>query len=475
MKIFLTNRGASALLFLAAIYFCIFSSPVFAGGAKDRQEETANLPARILVSTEPSEKPSWVDVVPQNETDLFFVGTSNFFDTPANARDKAREDARNQVLVYYGQVIERQAVSSSTITGSTRDTLAAYVVNEDQIRTFAQNVVSEVATLAYYTETYLNNEKKEAYIVYTLHRINRQKAEEEISGLAKNISERYTASFSQWRTLRAALEGCAFIARSLEQNPLHRIMAYYETSTGRAGLYEYVRLQINELANSVSIEAIPSQAIQETESLSVRINIRSSIMSATGLLDCQASLFGISGSGNITYPYKSASDDPFNLQIRNINPGSYNVMVEILLSDLTGGIAKNTGVNFSLTVTPQITSKNVVLNFSGDTPTARDKQTITSGLRNALQTWNIDLYLDENSSEGTGYSFNITVYRNRAAANPGLLQAEASVVFSRNGRVLCQNVTYYITETSEALIARRITERLQGDREFFNRVNEVIR
>ena len=351
MNLNLTGRGASALLLLTTIYFFTASASVFAGGVKDRQEETIQL-ARTLISTKPSVKPEWVDTVPQNESEIFFVGTSQFYNTPANARDNARESARIQVLEYYGQVIERQAVSLSAISGSARDTLAAYVVREDEIRSYAQNVVSEVGTVAYYTETYLNSENREDYIVYTLHSISRQKAEEEIANFAKNVSERYTASFSQWRTLKAALEGYAFIAKSLEQNPLHRIMAYYQTATGRAGLYEYVRLQINELANSVSMEAIPARTIQETESLTTRINLRSSILPATGLLDCQATIFGISGSDGIIFPFQSASDDPFNLQLRNLQSGSYNVTVEILLSELTGGIAKNTGSSFTFNVTP---------------------------------------------------------------------------------------------------------------------------
>jgi len=365
--------------FVAVFFFLLFfaintQTVVFAKGV---QEETSTL-ARTLVSTEPSVKPEWVDTVPQSETEFFFVGTSQFFDTPANARDNAREDARIQVLVYYGQVIERQAVSLSTIAGSTRDTLAAYVVREDQIKTFAQNVVSEVSTVAYYTEMYLNSENKEEYIVYTLHQINRQKAESEIAGFAKNISQRYTASLSKWGTLRAALEGYAFIVKSLEQNPLHRIMAYIETSKGKAGLYEYARLQISELANSVSIEAIPARTIQETESLTTRIQLRSSMMPVTGLLDCQSSIFGMSGSDTISYPFKSASDAPYDLQIRNIKPGSYNVMVEILLSDLTGGIAKNTGGSFSLTVTP--------LNVLLDTPAA-----IEAGIKRAVDALAVEL------------------------------------------------------------------------------------
>jgi len=382
------KKNGIAFIMLLVSFAITSKMEVYAGGIRDsgnettviqeqtetKQEETTSPLARTLIATEPSVKPEWVDVVPQNDTEFFFVGTSQFFDTPTNARENAREDARNQVLVYYGQVIERQAISLSTIAGSTRDTLAAYVVSEDEIRTFAQNVVSEVATLAYYTEMYLNSNNKESYIVYTLHQINRQKAESEISGFAKNISERYTASLSQLSTLKSALESYALIVKSLERNPLHRIMAYYETPTGRAGLYEYARMKISELANSVNIESIPARTIQETENLTTRINIRSSIIPATGLLDCQASIFGLSASGSgedVIFPFKSASDDPYNLLIRNIKPGSYNVRIDILLSDLTGGIAKDTNGNFSFTVAP--------LNVLLDTPAA-----IEAGIKKAV-------------------------------------------------------------------------------------------
>jgi hypothetical protein len=370
MKHNLTGRGASALLFITVIYFCAVSAQAFAGGNKDKPKEFQ--PHEwTLIGIEPPEKPEWVSVIPQSDTDFYFVGTSQVFETPANARNDARENARIQVLDYYGQVIEKQAVSLSAVAGSARDTLAAYVIREDEIKTYAQNIVSEVATAAYFTETYVNNNnRKTGHIVYTLHRINRQKAEGEISGFAKNISERYTASFSQWGTLRAALEGYALVAKSLEQNPLHRVMAYYDTSAGRAGLYEYARVRINELANSLSVEAIPSRTIQETENLVTRINLRSSVMPATGLLDCQASLYGVSGD-NIVFPFKCASDNPYNLQNRNLKPGSYNVAIEILLSDMTGGIAKNTSGGFTFEVTP--------LTVMLDTPAA-----IEAGIKKAV-------------------------------------------------------------------------------------------
>jgi hypothetical protein len=373
MNLNLTGRGASALLLLTTIYFCTVSASAFASGIKEQPKEFQPY-EWTLVGIEPPERPEWVSVIPQGDTEFYFVGTSQVFDTPANARNDARENARIQVFEYYGQVIEKQATALSTVSGSTRDTLAAYVAREDEIRTFSQNVVSEVATAAYFTETYINNNNRKAgYIVYTLHRINRQKAEDEISGFAKNISERYTAAFSQLSTLRAALEGYAIIVKSLEQNPLHRIMAYYETPKGRAGLYEYARLQIIELANSVIIEAIPARTIQETETLTTRINLRSSIIPATGLLECQASIFGISGDSIPPYPFNSASDNPYILQNRNLKPGTYNVTIEILLSNLTGGIAKNITGGFTFEVTPL----NVVLNT---------QDAIEAGIKRAVDT-----------------------------------------------------------------------------------------
>jgi hypothetical protein len=346
------GRGDVALLLLTVLFLCAVSQAAFAGGNSSRNEQRLATPeTRILIQSDPAVKPEWVDIVPQSTSDIFFVGSSQPFDTVANARDSARESARTQVLEYYGQVIERQAVALSAVSGSTRDTLASYISREDEIRSFAQNVVSEVATISYYTETYLTRSNKEEYIVYTLHSISRQKAEDEISNFAHNISERYTAAIPQWNTLRTALVGYTFIVRTLEQNPLHRIMAYYSVLGGRAGLYEYARFQISELANSISIEPLPSRSIQETESLSTQVRLRSSILPATGLLDCQASIFGMV-SEDISYPFRVANDDPYNLQIRNVRPGSYNVSIEILLSNMTGGIARNISSGFSFEVTP---------------------------------------------------------------------------------------------------------------------------
>jgi hypothetical protein len=117
--------------------------------------------------------------------------------------------------------------------------------------------------------------------------------------------------------------------------------------------------------------------------------------------------------------------------------------------------------------------RSAALNFSGDTPATRDKQTIASGIRTAIQNSNIKLDLFENSNEETAYSFNVIMYINNLPS--GLLQAEVTINFSGNGRVLWQTNPYYITETNETMIARRISERLRADQVFFNKISEIVR
>jgi len=344
---------AWALLF-TTIYFLGFPASTFGGGNKDQPKAIPQSPEWSLVGIEPSEKPEWVTVVPKSDTEFYFIGTSQMFDTPANARDNARDNARTQVLEYYGQVIEKQAVSLSSVSGSTRDTLAPYVNREDEIKSFAQNVVSEVATVAYVTETYINNKtNKGAYIVYTLHKINRQKAESEIADFAKNISTRYTAAFSQWSTLKAALEGYTLIVKSLEQNPLHRIMAFYETPNGKAGLYEYARLQISELANSVSIASIPNQTVSKTDNLDTVVKLQSSQIPLIGPFNCRVSVQGMNKNIPVVN-YTVTNDNTFLLTIKtnSLDTGVYNVQIETLMNEVTGGIAKNTSGGFSFEVTP---------------------------------------------------------------------------------------------------------------------------
>jgi len=116
--------------------------------------------------------------------------------------------------------------------------------------------------------------------------------------------------------------------------------------------------------------------------------------------------------------------------------------------------------------------RSAALVFAGDILAVRERQTIAAGMRNAMQTWNTALDLNENLQADSGYGFTVTIYREQTTF--GLLRAEVTVAFSNNGRVLCQSDPYYITETTDVLIARRVGERLKEDRAFFGKVNVTM-
>jgi hypothetical protein len=112
------------------------------------------------------------------------------------------------------------------------------------------------------------------------------------------------------------------------------------------------------------------------------------------------------------------------------------------------------------------------IQFAGDTLSARERHTIISGLRNAMQTFNTNLELNENAEPGIGHGFRITVFLSQLPS--GLLRGEITVAFLQGERILHQNTPYSITEQDEAWMVRRIVERLRADRAFFNRVNAII-
>ncbi|WP_461255659.1 DUF4384 domain-containing protein [Treponema sp. R80B11-R83G3] len=343
-------RGASALLLIMAIYFCTVPVTAHAGGKKEQY--TNRQEGKILLRTEPSDFSEKDKTIPLNDNgnDFYFLGISEPCDTKAKSFEGAKKNADLQILQYCGELIEIKGNARSKINGNTRNTFEVFVNREDEITRYAQKVLSEVTIVRYSCEVWLTIEKKEEYIGYVVCKISKQKVEDEINNFAKNLSERYVNLLTHGETIATALESYVMVAKALEQNSLHRITAFYENQNGITGLYEYVMIKINELANSVSIEQIPGRSILENESLYTPIKLRSSIMPSTGFLTCQARLIG--GSDDIKFQFKTSSDDPYNLPVRNLKPGTYTVAIEVLFSEITGGIAKNASGGFSLEVKP---------------------------------------------------------------------------------------------------------------------------
>jgi len=353
MKIELGKFAPKAVLLILLIMTA--QTVLYAGGILNRftQTQPAQEMRRLLYSI-PAKRPVWVDIVPQSDTEFYFIGTSQHLNNAANARNDARENARNQILKFYGEFISRQAIESGSMRGNSLGTLDAFIIREEEINSYAENVVSQISTDFYYTEVYINSRNQEEYIVYTLSQIKKQKAEEDIANFAKNISQRYAAMLIPASTLKSTLENFTIVALALQQNTLHRVTAYHEGAAGQVGLYGYVISKINEFNNSIEIAVIPNRVIQKPETLDTTIYFISGSIPNLGPLECKVSLLGRNIEPN--YTFRSINNDNslfLSINTANLAPGFYTVRIELLFQEITGIIGGNVIGGFSFEVTPE--------------------------------------------------------------------------------------------------------------------------
>jgi hypothetical protein len=375
------RKAAAFVITLLCVWVISAKTAVYAGGESQRKN-TAAPSGHVFLESEPRVKPAWVNTIPTSETEKYFVGVSDFYQTEAGARDASRQNARRQVMEYYGAVLQSHYRERTAGSGKTEETLFSYFSLENEIQSFAENIVSEVANLQYYIEKWQNAKKETEYVVYSLHHIGRQKAENEIANFAKNISKRYT--LSEGPTLTGTLESCTKIYKDLERNPLHQIVAYHESPGGNVNLFGYVRQRITDLSNSVSFEIIPSRAVQKTETMDTLVRLRPTGIQAIGPLPCAVNIRGVNAQGaNTSIPngrYTVNNDNSFLLPIQTsrLEPGSYTVQIELLFGELSGGIGKNISGGFSFEVTPL----NAVLVSADDMETGikRAVDTLAVGL-----------------------------------------------------------------------------------------------
>jgi len=447
---FPAGRGVPAPLLFALF---LLSTMVHAGGGRDAG---------------PSEKPEWSYIIPQSETEQYFVGTSLPFETEAEARDNARQNALSQVLSYYGEVIVSWAKEQGTFDDSTRNTIIGYVAFESGIVSYAENVVSQVNTVRYYTETRKNRNKTE-YVVFTLCQINKKKANDDIENYAGNISRQYASFMAPRETLKATLEAYAVITQTLDERPLHRAMAYYEGPLGRSNLYDYTRHRINELIDSVTFTPIPSRTAQRTETIHTAVQLRSSEIQLVGPVGCRVSIHGMNNNAPTVY-YTIDNDNSFLIlnHTNLLKPGRYSVQVEILLREISGRFGKNKDFTFDFEVTPP----NVAVEFQGDF-SGRERDIILDAIQNNLR--EIDLSVRFTQSD-SGSRHRFVISGDDEVTSSGYIRWKLPGFSLRfvldNSPSLSKN--FNVTEMNRDLLIYRTAESIRQEKSFFLAIDEEI-
>ena len=458
--------ASAGILWLCTACVSPPSSPAGQGAAQAPRPAETRPTERVLLRSEPAEKPAWIDSLPKGAEEIYFVGVSRAYDTAADARNAAREDAFTQIVRYYGQYIRAASIEKSSLSGSSDEILNPYIEREEEITRFAQTVVSQVGADRYFTELYLNGDKGEEYVVYVLCQIGRERAERDIADFAQNISERYGNLIRTGNTLTGAIKACAETREALEDNPLHRAVAWYDAPEGRVGLYEYCGLWINALAESLRFDSLPAAAVQQGESFTRIIKLSSPMIGEIGAISCRVELAGRNnGSPEALYPLDGNGSFTLLIHTARLEPGNYSVQLELPLDRIAPLVRQNPRGGFSLEIRPL----EAAIRFRGDALTGAEQDVLSRGLRQALQKYRTPLK--------SGYEFIITLTvenRKDPVLNTPLLIGEVSVAASYQGNVVLQSGVKRITEPGRERMIRLAGEYIQDNQDFWTRAGNII-
>lgn len=181
--------GMMIVLVAAALVIGCASSPEKEAAKK----RAAALEALKPIQSIPEKRPDWVDSVPITKTELAFVGVSNQYATDAEARNAAQNNARNQLVHYYGTLMSDKGRTAKASYGITSDVFDPQIASQELEEYLSEGIAKQIAAKEFYTEVYLTTDTKYAYKVYALLPIEKKIADAAIKEYLQNAADAYKA------------------------------------------------------------------------------------------------------------------------------------------------------------------------------------------------------------------------------------------------------------------------------------------
>jgi hypothetical protein len=391
----------------------------------------------------------------------------------AEAREAALRNGAAKAAGFYGSLLQGESTEHMVWSASSGKTLEDYIAIDDTMSSYINTTITEVSDAAYYTEYYRSRANQKSFKVWALCQISRAKAEADIANFARNISEPYGNLFSDMPTVQAALTAYGTILAALDANPLHRAVAYYDGPDGRVSLFEYLGLQLNTLAGSVSFVPMPSASVEKTGALDTTVALSSSLINPVGALDCAVSIYGMDNTApKVKYTVKA--DNSFSLKIftSHLEPGRHTVRLELLLNEISSRIRRNPTESFSLEVRPLPASVDFVV--SGGSIGEADKTALAQAIQQGIQNYGVPVNLKTDQGEQSGAVFTVTLHfrtQEPTSFQPmALLVCEAAVDFSRNGQKQ-ESSAKNIIEFEIAGTIQQAQRFIRGNESFFQNIS----
>jgi hypothetical protein len=453
---------AAVLLFVA----CSTEPPAQNTQAIQSSHAAQQEAAAALAAMQMSQRPLWIPQPPENAEFLYFTGMAEAANE-TEARAAAVRNGFAAVAGFYGNLIQSETIDHSVFMEDMSRTIADATVFDDKTNSYANAVISEVQVVEYYTETSRAPNTRLSYKAWALCRIPRQKAEEDRANFAKDISGKYAPLLdARHDTLSGALHSYSAVLAALDQNPLHRAVAYYDGPDGRVGLYNYCSVRLNAIAGNAGFDPLPTAAVQRGSAFTGTIRLSSGIFPEIGAVPCRVV---ITGKSNNTPPaeYSLEKDNSFALEIPTVRleAGNYTVQLELLLTAVAPALRRNPKGSFALEVRPA----SAEVRFGGDTLSGAEQRMLAQAVQQALQERRVPLL--------TGYEFLVAFNvrtQTEAVAGTRLLLCDISVSLSSAGDVLFQSAPARITEISRDQAIKLAADHIRNDRAFWTGAAKVI-
>ncbi|MDR1618809.1 MAG: hypothetical protein LBS06_07165 [Treponema sp.] len=392
-------------------------------------------------------------------------------DTEDKATGAALKNSGIELAGFYGSLIQSEVTEHSILIEDSGRGIKDLFTYDEKMSSYIGAVVSELKPVSYYTEYYRSSNNRESFKVYVRCQIPRKKAEQDIADFAKNISAPYVNLLVKQNTVHSALLMYGKILAALEQNPLHRATAYYDSPGGRVNLYEYLDLQLNTLADGITFAPLPSLRVQKTGAIETTVTVYSPLES-TGVLNCAVSIYGTNAAAPLE-KYILAAGDAFPLELSGsrLKIGSYMVRLELLLTEISPRIRKNPAGSFGLEITPL--SASVAFAVSGDGIGEAEKNALAQALRQGIENYDVPVILQTDGAKQPGNRFTITLVLRKQPpmppANWPLVICDLTLDFNHNG-VIRESATNRFTEMYIPDVVRETRKFISENRVFFQNV-----
>ncbi|WP_288959211.1 hypothetical protein [uncultured Treponema sp.] len=453
--------------------------------SKSDKTETAIGNAKVFVESFPPQRPEWVNSVPVSDESLFFIGVSSYLANETTARDGARNDALNQVVKYYGTIIQAKAQETKASKNFSSEIINPYIEQEEIIQSFAQRYVSEILPENYYIEKYLTSRNQEQYICYVKCSVSKEKVKREMDSFAKEISERYSSLLPENNgkssSLKSDVENCIAVYKAVSENPLYKAVAFVEASGGKAALDEYALLYAKKIIQNCKIqnESYPKAVEKGSEFLSV-LQVHSDEYKNLSSLKAEATLFNNEKSfGAALYEINSENKIKISGNTQSLNYGSYSLKVR-LVSDIEKNFlgeitADSTVLNFE--VTPVYAglefkySENMCSN-------ANIEQKMQSKLQKMIEEYGIPVFIDKSGEKEKTWNFVIFIDREKLASHEAVTKTKVlcNVALEKNGVAQVQGESFFgmgLSSNEEKSLAAAFEKAWRSfvlDKEFFEKV-----